>query len=109
MAKRKLVIVGNGMAGARAAEEVLNRGGGDQFEITMFGDEPYGNYNRILLSNVLSGAQDSGEVYINPISWYKENHIRLHSGARISSIDRAARLVRSDRGITAVYDKLLIV
>jgi nitrite reductase (NADH) large subunit len=46
MAKLSLVVVGNGMAGARAVEEVLARGGGDQFDIVMFGDEPYGNYNR---------------------------------------------------------------
>ena len=59
MAKQRLVVIGNGMAGARAVEEVLARGGAGQFEITMFGDEPYGNYNRILLSNVLSGVQDS--------------------------------------------------
>ena len=52
--KKKLVVVGNGMAGARTVEEILRRGG--QFDITMFGDEPYGNYNRIMLSNVLGGA-----------------------------------------------------
>ena len=53
------------MAGARAVEEVLARGGADRFEITMFGDEPYGNYNRILLSNVVSGNQDTSEIYLN--------------------------------------------
>ena len=47
MAKQRLVVVGNGMAGARTVEEILARGGGDRFDITMFGDEPYGNYNRI--------------------------------------------------------------
>ena len=79
MVKQKLVVVGNGMAGARAVEEVLARGGGDQFEITMFGDEPYGNYNRILLSNILSGAQDESEIFINPLDWYEENNITLHA------------------------------
>ena len=61
VAKRKLVVIGNGMAGARTVEEVLTRGGAAQFDITMFGDEPYGNYNRILLSNILSGTQDVNE------------------------------------------------
>ena len=69
MTKQKLVVIGNGMAGARAVEEVLARGGADLFDITMFGDEPYGNYNRIMLSNVLSGAQDTSEIYINPLDW----------------------------------------
>ena len=63
--KKQLVVIGNGMAGARAVEDVLARGGADQFDITMFGDEPYGNYNRILLSNVLSGKQDATEIFLS--------------------------------------------
>jgi NADPH-dependent 2,4-dienoyl-CoA reductase/sulfur reductase-like enzyme len=59
--KQKLVVVGNGMAGARAVEEVLARDKG-RFDVVMFGAEPYGNYNRILLSNILSGAQDTSEI-----------------------------------------------
>ena len=60
--KRRLVVVGNGMAGARTVEEILERDGAGQFAITMFGDEPYGNYNRIMLSNVLAGIEDAGEA-----------------------------------------------
>jgi nitrite reductase (NADH) large subunit len=108
MVKQRLVVIGNGMAGARAVEEVLALGGGDQFEITMFGDEPYGNYNRILLSNILSGIQDASEIFINPLSWYEENAITLHAGARVVEIDRASRMVRASNGVKAQYDKLLI-
>ena len=108
MNKQKLVVIGNGMAGARAVEEVLARGGGDQFEITMFGDEPYGNYNRILLSNILSGIQDTSEVFINPLEWYTENNITLHAGSRVTDIDRMSQTVLSDTGIKLQYDKLLI-
>jgi nitrite reductase (NADH) large subunit len=108
MAKQRLVVVGNGMAGARAVEEVLSRGGDELFDITMFGDEPYGNYNRILLSNVLSGSQDPTEIFINPLSWYEENGVTLHAGARVTDIDRAARVVRAADGTRAAYDVLLI-
>ncbi len=108
MTKRKLVVVGNGMAGARAVEEVFARGGADQFEVTMFGDEPYGNYNRILLSNILSGAQDPDEIYINPLEWYAENAVTLHAGARVTEIDRHSRAVRAANGVVAHYDVLLI-
>src|ERR1700709_315298 len=108
MAKQKLVVIGNGMAGARAVEEVLARGGADQFDIVMFGDEPYGNYNRILLSNILSGAQDTSEIFINPMDWYAENNVTLYAGARITDIDRASRMVLSDTGIKLGYDILLI-
>jgi nitrite reductase (NADH) large subunit len=108
MTKQKLVVVGNGMAGARAVEEVLARGGADQFEITMFGDEPYGNYNRILLSNILSGIQDTNEIFLNPLDWYAENNVTLHAGARVTDIDRAAHAVKAENGVVAHYDKLLI-
>jgi nitrite reductase (NADH) large subunit len=108
MAKQRLVVVGNGMAGARAVEEVLLRGGDELFDIAMFGDEPCGNYNRILLSNVLSGSQDPGEIFINPLSWYKENGVTLYAGARVTNIDRTARLVLATNGVLEGYDKLLI-
>jgi nitrite reductase (NADH) large subunit len=108
MAKQKLVVVGNGMAGARAVEEVLARGGGEMFDIVMFGDEPYGNYNRILLSNVLSGAQGTEEIFLNPLSWYAENGITLHAGARVNEIDRYAKAVRAENGVLEHYDRLLI-
>ena len=65
MEKQKLVVIGNGMAGARLVEEVLTRGGGDQFDISVFGEEPHGNYNRILLSGVLSGTHDQDDIYIS--------------------------------------------
>jgi nitrite reductase (NADH) large subunit len=105
--KQKLVVIGNGMAGARAVEEVLARDNG-RFDIVMFGAEPYGNYNRILLSNILSGAQDVSEIFINPLAWYEENGIKLHSGALVHEIDRAAKVVLSENGIRERYDKLLI-
>jgi nitrite reductase (NADH) large subunit len=70
--RRKLVVVGNGMAGARVVEEILRRAP-DQFDISMFGAEPYGNYNRILLSNVLNGSQKATEIFMNPLAWYDEN------------------------------------
>src|ERR1051325_5798301 len=90
--KPKLVVIGNGMAGARLLEDVL-AADPDRFDITVFGDEPYGNYNRILLSNVLNGSQDPKEIFLNPLAWYEENGITLHAGARVTSIDRAAKQV----------------
>ena len=90
--KKKLVVIGNGMAGARVVEEILKRSP-DAFEIVMFGAEPYGNYNRILLSNVLNGSQQATEIFINPLSWYQENKILLHAGVKVSHIDRKRRLV----------------
>ncbi|MFG1919099.1 nitrite reductase large subunit NirB [Micromonospora sp. NPDC048898] len=106
--RRRLVVVGNGMAGARTVEEILERGGGDQFAITMFGEEPYGNYNRILLSNVLSGVDDESGIFLNDLSWYAENGITLHTGTRVTRIDRFARRIYADDGTETPYDKLII-
>jgi len=106
--KRKLVVIGNGMAGARTVEEILARGGGDQFDITMFGEEPTGNYNRILLSNVLNGSYQEDEIFLNPLDWYRDNNIRLLSGTRAAGILRRARLVYAEDGTPQAYDKLII-
>jgi nitrite reductase (NADH) large subunit len=89
---RKLVVIGNGMAGARVVEEILKREPG-MFDISMFGAEPYGNYNRILLSNVLNGSQSATDIFMNPLSWYRENNIRLHAGVKAERIDRERRVV----------------
>src|SRR5215510_5488732 len=107
-AKKKLVVIGNGMAGARAVEEILARGGADQFEITMFGEEPYGNYNRILLSDVLNGSHQAEEIFLNPLSWYAENGIKLHAGVKVSKISRHAQQVEGEGGIVESYDRLII-
>src|SRR5437773_7944562 len=104
--KKKLIVIGNGMAGARTVEEILARGGAEQFEITVFGDEPYGNYNRILLSNVLNGSQDPKEIFLNPLAWYAENGVTLHAGRRVTRIDREAKTVHAD-GVEESYDYLV--
>ena len=104
----RLVVVGNGMAGARAIEEILARGGSERFSITVFGDEPYGNYNRILLSNVLAGSDDAGEIYLNPLDWYTDNDIDLRAGVRVVRINPFAHLVYGDDGTTVRYDKLIL-
>ena len=74
----------------------------------MFGDEPYGNYNRILLSGVLAGTHDPKDIFINPLAWYDQMNVRLHAGARASRIDRAAQQVFGDDGAVADYDLLVI-
>ncbi len=106
--KKKLVVIGNGMAGARTVEEILARGGAEQFDITMFGEEPTGNYNRILLSNVLNGSYKEEEIYLNPLPWYEEHNIRLLKGKRASGLLRRARLVYGEDGVPEPYDKLII-
>lgn len=103
--KSKLVVIGNGMAGARLVEDILAYDSA-AFDITIFGDEPYGNYNRILLSNVLNGSQDPAEIFLNPLAWYAENSVTLHAGKRVHTVDRENRIVHAD-GVSAEYDVLV--
>lgn len=107
MQKLKLVMVGNGMAGVRTLEELLKLAP-DMYDITVFGAEPHPNYNRILLSPVLAGEQAFEEIILNPLSWYEENHITLHTGRKVVKIDRRARKVIADDGTEAEYDRLLL-
>jgi len=95
------------MGGARFVEELLRRGGHKHFEIVMFGDEPYGNYNRILLSGVLAGSHEPKDIFLNSLQWYSENGIKLHAGVRVESIDRKSRTVHGAGGIQELYDRLL--
>ena len=105
---RRLVVIGNGMAGARAVDEVLRRSGRDLFSITVIGDEPYGNYNRILLSGVLAGQDDLSDIFINPLAWYADNDVTLLAGVRVAAIDRVARELRCDDGRRVPYDTLVL-
>lgn len=107
--KQKLVVVGNGMAGMKTVETLLEHSR-NTFEITVFGAEPHGNYNRIMLSPVLCGEKTIDDIMINDRQWYSDNNITLHSGADkiIEKIDRLNRRVIAKDGTTAHYDRLLI-
>ena len=109
--KLKLVMVGNGMAGVRTLEELLKIAP-DLYDITVFGAEPHPNYNRILLSPVLAGEQTLDEIVLNDWSWYTDNHITLHAGWRVTSVDRVKRLVHAQNAageaISTEYDRLLL-
>ncbi|MGD8936990.1 MAG: nitrite reductase large subunit NirB [Thiogranum sp.] len=105
--KEKLILIGNGMAGVRTLEELLKLAP-EQYDITVFGGEPYGNYNRILLSPVLAGEKTIDEIMLNEEQWYADNGITLHKGKWVESVDRARRIVRAGDGTEAAYDRLII-
>jgi nitrite reductase (NADH) large subunit len=107
VSREKLVVVGNGMAGCRAVEEVLKLDP-DRYDIAMFGAEPRPNYNRIMLSPVLAGEKTFEDIIINGPEWYRDNNITLHAGNRVTNIDAATRSVFAEGGIVETYDKLLL-
>ena len=107
MTKQKLVVVGNGMAGCRAVEEVLKRDPG-RYAITIFGAEPRVNYNRIMLSPVLAGEKTFADIVINDEAWYADNGIVLHAGRAVTAIDAQAKVVRAEGGLEVPYDILIL-
>ena len=107
MTKRKLVLIGNGMAGVRTIEELLKLD--DQlYDITIIGSEAYPNYNRILLSPVLTGEQTIQDIILNDLSWYESNHINLLMNQTVTAIDRVRRQVHTQDGTIVPYDRLLL-
>src|SRR2546421_2563763 len=103
---KKLVVVGNGMAGVACVEQILKHA--PKFEITIFGDETHVNYNRILLSSVLAGEKAADEIQLNGIDWYKKHGIALRLGVRITDVDGERKTVTGDDGSITPFDKLLI-
>ena len=105
--KQKLVLIGNGMAGMRTVDELLKLSP-DKFDITVFGAEPHGNYNRIMLSPVLAGDKKLSEIIINDLQWYQDNKITLHTNKTVTNIDRGSQQVIADDGTVADYERLII-
>lgn len=107
MNRPRLVMVGNGMAGVRTLEGLLELAP-DLYDIQVFGAEPHPNYNRILLTPVLAGEQRFEDIILNDLDWYRQHGIRLHLGRRVVRIDRARRRVIADDGSETQYDRLLL-
>ncbi|THF46972.1 nitrite reductase large subunit NirB [Allorhizobium terrae] len=105
--REKLVIIGNGMAPGRMLEELFEKAPG-LYDVTIFNAEPRVNYDRIMLSPVLSGEKAYEDIIIHGDDWYKTHGVTLYRGAKVTEIDRANKTVTSATGITLSYDKLVI-
>jgi len=105
--RQSLVVIGNGMAAMRTVEE-LQKLAPDLYDITVFGAEPHGNYNRILLSPLLSGEKKVDDIMLHPHAWYHAHGITLHAGDPAVRIDRRRRMVHSQAGVEVAYDRLLL-
>ncbi|MCO8068111.1 nitrite reductase small subunit NirD [Acinetobacter schindleri] len=105
--KMKLVLVGNGLAGMRCLEDLLDMAP-DRYEITVIGEEPWGNYNRIMLSPVLSGEKTIDDIMLHPHAWYADKGIRLIAGDPAVRIDRPRKHVYTEKGEVISYDRLIL-
>src|SRR4051812_48897723 len=103
-----LVVVGTGMAAAKLVEEITLTDP-DRFSIRMFGAEPHGTYNRVLLSTVLGGFQDPSKLWLNPLEWYEKRGVHVHVGVKADAIDRGRQVVVGGGGkVEEPYDLLVM-
>lgn len=105
--KKRLVIVGSGMAGTACVEEILKTGKG-AFEITVLGKERHSNYNRVLLSQVLTGEKTLNDITTHAPAWYDKTGVRLLLGRKVTAIERGRRVIVTEDGAEERYDKLIL-
>jgi nitrite reductase [NAD(P)H] large subunit len=103
MSRKRLAIIGNGMAAGRLLDELVRRDGTGIFDIAVFGEEARGSYNRILLGRVLCGGEPD-EITLKPRDWYAERGVAFNSGVRVTKVDPIARRLDTSDGDTHPYD-----
>jgi nitrite reductase [NAD(P)H] large subunit len=103
---QKLVIIGAGMASGRLLEELFEQSPG-AYDVTLFGAEPRGNYNRIMLSPVLAGSKSFDDIVTHDADWYRAHGVTCRFGESVVKIDRKQKRVISAGGVTH-YDKLVV-
>ncbi|MGL4321059.1 MAG: nitrite reductase large subunit NirB, partial [Paracoccaceae bacterium] len=102
---QKLVVIGAGMASGRMLEQIFEAGG--DFDVTLFNAEPRGNYNRLMLSPVLSGEKTYEQIITHDAGWYAAHGVDCRFGEAVVKIDRTNHVVHSNAG-GVPYDKLVI-
>jgi nitrite reductase (NADH) large subunit len=107
LSSERVVVVGNGMAGLTAIQEIIHKKK-KNLDIVVFGDEPHPSYNRILLSEALSGKRGFAQLILKPRKWYEENSIRLYTKSRVTEVDPKKQRIYTENGFSSSYDKLLI-
>ncbi|MDH1914852.1 MAG: nitrite reductase small subunit NirD [Acinetobacter junii] len=105
--KLKLVLIGNGLAGMRCLEDLLDMAP-DRYDVTVIGEEPWGNYNRIMLSPVLSGEKTIDDIMLHPHAWYSDKGIKFIADDPAIKIDRTRKVVHTQKGESVDYDRLII-
>ncbi|XEC95278.1 nitrite reductase large subunit NirB [Paenibacillus tarimensis] len=104
--KKRLVMIGNGMAGVSFVEQLLKLNP-NKYEITIIGSEPHPNYNRIMLSSVLAGDANMQDIVLNDWDWYSNNNITLLTGETATEVNTANRTVTTDKR-QIEYDDLVL-
>jgi nitrite reductase (NADH) large subunit len=101
--KKRLTIVGNGMAAGRLLDELLRRNAHGIFDVTVYGEEAHGCYNRILLGRIIGGGT-ADEITLKSRDWYAERGVTFHAGTMVARLDATARTLHTADGDAHPYD-----
>ena len=105
--RQKIIVVGNGMVGHNFIEKLMASKNKDQFEVITFCEEPRLAYDRVYLSSYFSGKTAEDLSLVKP-GFYEDNQIKVFINDKVVSIDRDAKTVTSEQGVTLSYDKLIM-
>jgi nitrite reductase (NADH) large subunit len=105
-AKKKILVIGNGMVSLRFCEKIIEFGGLNQFDVSVFGEEFLPAYDRVHLSEFFAG-KTADDLVLSPKSWYEENLIDLKLGVRVSSVDTISKTISTNDNQTYNYDSLI--
>lgn len=104
--KMRIVVVGNGNAGAALVDSLLAKDP-ERIDITLYGDEEVGTYDRVRLSEYMAGTVDPDQLGMRSDGWYEEQNVRFRRGVRVEKVDPKARKVRGTDGEWVSYDRLI--
>ncbi|MGF1683620.1 nitrite reductase large subunit NirB [Photobacterium minamisatsumaniensis] len=107
MSKVRLAVIGNGMVGHRYLEELVDRADLDNFEVTVFCEEPRVAYDRVHLSSYFS-HHTADELSLVKEGFYEKHGINVLLGERAITINRAQKIIHSSSGREVHYDKLIM-
>lgn len=102
----RYLIIGNGVAGTTAAENIRKNDATGEITIVSHEDLPF--YYRVRLPDFLGGGVGESELIAKKKEWYTEKKIALRLQTRIVSADPGKKTVTTDNGLSITYDKLLL-
>ena len=103
MTRKRLAIIGNGMAAGRLLDELVRRGAHTLFDIAVYGEETHGCYNRILLGRIIGGST-AEEITLKTRDWYVDRGVTIHAGTMIAKLDATSRTLHTETGAIHPYD-----
>lgn len=103
----KVIVVGNGMVGYKFCEKFITKKGQEEYQITVFGEEPRRAYDRVHLSEYF-GGKSADDLSLSTAAWYEENNITLNTSELVLKIDKENKIISTHLHQEYAYDYLVL-